>query len=37
LVIRADLLDEAFPNKKTTTGNLPLVVIHRNDVGVFDE
>jgi hypothetical protein len=29
------LLDDPVPNKKTTLGNLPLVVIHRNDMGVF--
>ena len=25
------------PNKKTTIGNLPLMVVHGDDVGVFDE
>ena len=31
------LFDEAVTNKKTTIGNFPLVVIHGDDVGVFDE
>jgi hypothetical protein len=34
---RPDLLDEAAANKKTTLGNFPLVVVHGDDVGVFDE
>jgi hypothetical protein len=33
----ADLLDEAVTNKKTTLGNLPLMVVHGDDMGVFDE
>ena len=33
----ADLLEEAIANKKTTIGNLPLMVIHSDDVDVFDE
>ncbi len=37
LAHRSHLLDEPAANKKTTIGNLPLVVIHSNDVGVFDE
>ena len=37
LTCRAHLLDKAVPNKKTTVGKLPLVVIHSKDIGVFDE
>ena len=32
-----DLLEKAIPNKKTTIGNLPLMVIHGHNVGVLDE
>ena len=32
-----DLLDDPVANKKTTLGNFPLVVIHGDKVGVFDE
>jgi hypothetical protein len=34
---RPNLLDEAAANKKATIGNLPLMVIHSNNVGIFDE
>jgi hypothetical protein len=34
---RAHLFDESAPNKKTTIGNLPLMVIHGDNVSVFDE
>ena len=37
LAHRPDFLDEAAANKKTTTGNLPLMVIHGDDVGVLDQ
>ncbi len=30
-------LDESAANKKTTIGNLPLMVIHSDNVGVLDE
>jgi len=33
----ANLLDEAASNKKTTLGNLALMVVHGYDVCVFDE
>jgi len=33
----ADLLDKAIPNKKTTIGNFPLMVIHDDNVGMCDE
>ena len=29
--------DDAVANKKTTLGNFPLVVVHRDEVRVFDE
>jgi hypothetical protein len=32
-----DFLGEPAANKKTTLGNFPLVVIHGDDVGVFDQ
>jgi hypothetical protein len=31
------LLYEAITNKKTTIGKFPLVVVHRQNIGVFDE
>jgi len=31
------LFNEAIANKKTTIGNLPLMVVHGDNVGVFDE
>jgi hypothetical protein len=34
---RADLFDEAVTNKKTTLGKLPLMVVHGDKIGVFDE
>ena len=33
----SDLFDEAIANKKTTIGNLPLMVIHGEHIGVFNE
>src|SRR5215471_18598658 len=34
---RADLLNEAIANKQTTSGNLPLAIIHGNDIGVLNQ
>ena len=32
----ADLLDEAIANEKTTIGNFPLMVVHGEEMRVFD-
>ena len=34
---RADLLNEAIANKQTASGNLPLAIIHGNDIGVLNK
>ena len=33
----ADLFDEAVTHEKTTLGNFPLTVVHRNDISILDE
>ena len=34
---RADLFDEAITHEKTTLGNFPLTVVHRDDISILDE
>jgi hypothetical protein len=31
------LFDEPVPNEKSAIGNFPLMVVHRDDICVFDE